>query len=175
MPRFGWAFACVSFSLALTLATIDATACGGASPDIQSTASLEFPFIPNESETHGSLCTKSDPDFSQLRYSERIPVCQRKVSQATKREIYRQYGVRTGCESAYTIDHLIPLSLGGTNHGDNLWPEAKSIKALRQQLEQDLYKKISQGLITQDQAIRTILQAKFNPPVKNPGEFEFCY
>jgi len=45
----------------------------------------------------------------------------RNVSDRTKREVYRRYGV-TPDSSKYEVDHLIPLLLGGSNSISNLWP-----------------------------------------------------
>lgn len=145
-------------------------------PDLQSFSfrQLEFPFVPDPSMTEGMLCTRRDRDFDRLRYEEQIFYCKRNVSRETKSDIYRAYGVPTRCQKEYTIDHFIPLSIGGNNSVKNLWPEHKSIKALRQHLEENLYKQISQGRITQEEAVRVITEAKWNPPVRNPENFSFC-
>lgn len=44
-------------------------------------------------------------------------------SQATVNAVYASYGVAAGSESSYPIDHLVPLSLGGSNDPANLWPQ----------------------------------------------------
>lgn len=137
-------------------------------------ARLSFPFVPDPEITSGSLCTPENPDFDRYRYKERIPYCRRNVSSRMKDAVYRRYGVSLHCKSEYTIDHFIPLSLGGTNEFNNLWPEPKSIKALRKNLEFDLYKRLSSGKITQAEAVREVIHAKMNPPVADPGAFEFC-
>lgn len=124
--------------------------------------------------TTGSLCTPEHPDFERYRYEERIAYCGRNVSSATKASIYRRYGVSRRCKSQYTIDHFIPLSLGGTNDVNNLWPEPKSVKNLRHDLEYELFQRLSAGKISQAEAVRTIVHAKFNPPVDNPADFTFC-
>lgn len=133
-----------------------------------------FPFTPDETRTNGSVCSTSDRDFSEYRYPEKIPYCKRSVSSSDKDKIYRDYGVSKNCRKEYTIDHFIPLSIGGTNRLDNLWPEPKVIKQLRQDLEIELFKALSKGQITQEEAIETIREAKFNPPISNPGDYEFC-
>lgn len=133
-----------------------------------------FPFTPDETRTNGSICSTSDRDFSEYRYPEKIPYCKRSVSSSDKDKIYRDYGVSKNCRKEYTIDHFIPLSIGGTNRLDNLWPEPKVIKQLRQDLEIELFKALSKGQITQEEAIETIRDAKFNPPISNPGDYEFC-
>jgi hypothetical protein len=143
----------------------------GSEIDLQISA---FPFTPDESLTSGSLCTTHDPDFQEFRYREKIAYCKRSVSSSDKEKIYRTYGVSQKCRKEYTIDHFIPLSVGGTNRPDNLWPEPKSIKALRKDLEIELFKAIRDGRITQDEAIEKIRDAKFNPPVNDPSRFKFC-
>ncbi len=133
-----------------------------------------FPFTPDETKTNGSICTTRDRDFAEYRYPEKIPYCKRAVSSSDKDKIYRDYGVSKNCRREYTIDHFIPLSIGGTNRIDNLWPEPKVIKQLRKDLEIELFKALSSGKITQEEAIQTIRDAKFNPPIANPSDYEFC-
>lgn len=122
-----------------------------------------YPLTPDQSETSGETCTTSDPDFAEYRYPEKIPYCERNVATPLKKKIYREYGISSAEQSQYTIDHLIPLSLGGSNHEINLWPEHKDVKALRPTLEYQLYLQIRDGKITQAKAIDTILYAKFHP------------
>ncbi len=136
-------------------------------------ANATFPFTPDSSVT-GSLCTTNDSDFLEYRYSIQIPYCRRNVSTHQKRAIYDLYRVPRHCQKEYTIDHFIPLSLGGTNRVNNLWPEAKIIKKLRQNLELELFQQLQNGQITQAQAVEAIREAKFNPPISNPGAFQFC-
>ncbi len=133
-----------------------------------------FPFTPDNTRTNGSVCSTQDRDYSEHRYPENIPYCRRSVSSGDKDKIYRDYGVPQKCRKEYTIDHFIPLSIGGTNRIDNLWPEPKVIKQLRKDLEIDLFKALSKGQITQQEAIERIRDAKFNPPIGDPAAYEFC-
>lgn len=137
--------------------------------------SLEFPFTPDSLKTTGSLCSPSNPDFERFRYEERIPYCGRNVDREMKNQVYDAYEVPRGCRKDYTIDHFIPLSIGGTNSFNNLWPEHKSIKFLRQNLENDLYKQISTGEISQAEAVEIVTEAKLNPVVRDPNDFDFCH
>lgn len=137
-------------------------------------AALDFPFVPDPTMTEGSLCDPRDPDFERYRYQQKIAYCQRNVSRETKTRIYEVYGVPAKCRGEYTIDHFIPLSIGGDNSVANLWPEHKSIKALRKELETELYKNVSSGAMSQDEAVKIITEAKWNPPVSNPRKFKFC-
>ncbi len=143
-------------------------------PPPQQPPTLAFPFIPDSQATPGSLCSKRDPDYKQDRYAEKIPYCGRNVASSLKRDIYDDYGISSKCRKEYTIDHFIPLAIGGSNRRDNLWPEHKSVKALRQNLEMDLYNEIRNGTISQAEALKIIVEAKLNPPVQNPSEFDFC-
>lgn len=136
-------------------------------------ALADFPLTPGPA-TSGSLCTTNDADFREFRYSGKIPYCKRNVSSSQKRQIYELYGVPQNCRREYTIDHFIPLSLGGTNNPNNLWPEAKVVKQLRQNLELELFDEMRAGNITQAEAIATIRDAKMNPPVADPSQLAFC-
>lgn len=123
-----------------------------------------FPLTPDPQRSPGALCTRSDPDYAEDRYGERIPYCQRNVSSSTKKSIYRVYGIPRHCTNRYTIDHLIPLSIGGDNSIRNLWPEHKFIKATRQNLEEKLYWAMSNGQLLQQEAVEQVLREKLNPP-----------
>ncbi len=129
---------------------------------------FEAPLRPNPEVTSGDLCTPQDGDFEGFRYRENIPTCYRDVSREVKADIYESYGVPEKCRRQYTVDHYIPLSLGGSNQPANLWPEHKDIKATRQNLEQNLYTQVRAGLISQRQALEVIVQAKNNPPHVDP-------
>ena len=39
--------------------------------------------------------------------------------------IYERYGVARSDEMQYTLDHLIPLEIGGADVVENLWPEPR--------------------------------------------------
>lgn len=136
-------------------------------------AIAEFPYTP-EAATSGSVCTTRDSHFEEFRYPEQIPYCVRRVSSSLKKQIYDAYGVPSKCRKYYTIDHFYPLSLGGTNRTDNLWPEAKSIKNLRKNLETDLFQRLQRGTITQAQALTMIHESKMNPPIQDPDALDIC-
>lgn len=142
--------------------------------DFLAEQTLQFPFVPHASMTTGSLCDEHNKDFERLRYDQKIPYCRRNVSTGTKSQIYDAYGVPQRCRKEYTIDHFIPLSIGGTNHRNNLWPEHQSIKALRANLENDVYGQVASGKMTQREAVEIIIEAKLHPPVQNPASYRFC-
>jgi hypothetical protein len=129
----------------------------------------DFPSKPDPEITTGDLCNTKNPDFTEYRYAEKIAYCVRNVDFARKQKVYEEYGVPEKCRREYTIDHFIPLALGGSNEITNLWPEHKNVKATRQTLEQELFDKIRDGQITQAYAIRVIVHAKRNPPHAEPA------
>ena len=129
-----------------------------------------YPMIPDVEYSPGTLCDRGNPDYTEDRYDEQIPYCERNVSSSLKKEIYELYEIPSNCRSRYTIDHIIPLSLGGDNSPENLWPEHKNIKATRPQLELNLYHSLRDGKITQKQAIQTILKNKFKKPSPTQGK-----
>lgn len=135
---------------------------------------LPAPTIPNPANTTGALCAKTDQDYTEDRYQEKIPYCTRNVSSKLKKRVYAVYGVPEECQSQYTIDHFYPLSLGGNNTALNLWPEHKAVKRVRQNLEMDLYLKISNGDIKQDLALRTIEEAKLHPDLSLIPSGSYC-
>lgn len=126
---------------------------------------LAYPLTPTPGMTSGGLCDEIDPDFVDHVYPESIPYCERNVSTALKQEIYAAYGIPYEEHSQYTIDHLIPLAIGGSNEPANLWPEHRALKATRPALEMRLYLQLRDGKITQQQAIHQVLWEKFHPPV----------
>ncbi len=124
---------------------------------------FSYPMTPDKNKNPGDLCTDNDEDFYEYRYDERIPYCERNVSALTKRKIYDAYRVPENERREYTIDHILPLAIGGSNHWKNLWPEHKEVKALRPTLEDKLYRAMRDGEMEQSEAVRTVLRAKFNP------------
>jgi len=125
---------------------------------------LVVPLKPSEAKTPGDICTITDPDFTEYRYDEGIPYCRRNVSFHRRQQIYDMYGVEEERRHHYTIDHLIPLSIGGSNANENLWPEHVRVKAVRDRLEFELYLSVQRGEMTQAEAVEIVLEEKFNPP-----------
>ncbi len=117
--------------------------------------------MPNPHWAEGSLCNRQNPDYSVDRYKEKIPYCERNVSSSTKKSLYELYNIPEKCRNKYTIDHIIPLSIGGDNSPENLWPEHEKVKATRPQLEMDLYLELKAGRLKQKQAVQIILREKY--------------
>ena len=122
---------------------------------------VAFPTTPNPELAKGSLCTTKDKDYVEKRYKEKIPYCFRNVSVSVKNQIFALYRIPKKYHGQYTIDHIIPLALGGDNSFENLWPEHKKVKATRQNLEIELYWALRNSEIRQKEAIKIILEEKF--------------
>ena len=120
-----------------------------------------FPPTPDKTVSPGDLCTIENPDFKEMRYPEQIPYCKRNVTEERKVKIYEKYRIPKAERNQYTIDHIIPLSIGGSNSNKNLWPEHLTIKKARGTLEFDLYLALKNATMPQDVAIQTILDSKF--------------
>lgn len=121
---------------------------------VHSCVAHAYPLTP---PIQGSRCTESDPDFKEIRYPEQIPICNRNVPTWKKVEICKRDGVED--RTNFTVDHLLPLSLSGSNHDDNIWCQHKSINVTHE--EYTTYIKLREGEITSEEAIQYILDLKF--------------
>lgn len=119
-------------------------------------------WYPDEKRTPGHLCSRSDADFDEVRYAEKIPHCARNVNHATRVAVSAPYGVNEDELKDYQVDHLIPLALGGSNSTQNLWPVPYESARNKAQFEFATYNELKEGKITQRQAI-----AKIRTWVKN--------
>lgn len=133
-----------------------------------------FPLTPNTNITTGSLCSQNDADYATNRYEEHIAYCNRNVSPEDKAQIYRKYNIPKSCWKRYTIDHFYPLSMGGSNHPDNLWPEHKFVKNTRTNLELETFESLQDGQITQKEALSIIKESKLHPPVPESHSGSEC-
>ena len=69
----------------------------------------------------------------------------------TKAKVYREYGIERK-SGYYEIDHLISLSLGGSNDIRNLWPQSYEAApwgaGAKDRLEERLHELVCSGAIT---------------------------
>jgi hypothetical protein len=115
-------------------------------------------YKPSDYSTKGSFCEKRDSDFKEFRHKEKIPVCDRNVSDGLKKKVFFDYGIPENEQSTYTIDHRIPLFLGGSNHQDNLWPQSRLIYTGN--LEMVIFGLLKKGIINQKEGLSLIMSVK---------------
>ncbi|KAI8911557.1 hypothetical protein EDD86DRAFT_264025 [Gorgonomyces haynaldii] len=110
------------------------------------------------SYTPGCLCTASDIHFKEYAYSAKIAKCERSVSSGEKARVAKPYGVAKSEYPNYIFDHLIPLSIGGSNDDDNIWPmPIAQENGGKDVVEKKAFEQLSNGQITQRQAITMVL------------------
>jgi hypothetical protein len=118
---------------------------------------MVYPTGPNQS-TFPHFCSKKDPDFLEIRYQAKVAVCKRSVSSSTKAQVYEDYSIPVSDQKSYTIDHLVPLSMGGSNNRWNLWPQHKDISTAN--YEGELYRSLNSAKISHQEALNSILEKK---------------
>jgi hypothetical protein len=78
---------------------------------------------------------------------------------AAARQVFAAYQIPTESESIYSIDQLVPGSLGGSNDLANLWPQPVQIQpgpAEKDQLENTLRDQVCAGKVSLEDAQRSI-------------------
>jgi len=140
---------------------------------ITSHESQAYPLVPNPAWAQGSLCNKQNPDYETDRYTQKIPYCRRNVESDLKRKLYDLYKIPEHCRNRYTIDHIIPLSIGGDNSEQNLWPEHHNVKQTRPYLEEEVFSDVRDGNMTQAEAVEIILKTK-RVPVQPKRGYNDC-
>jgi len=108
-----------------------------------------------ENQMVGDLCDTADKDFDGFRYDAKIPHCRRNVSHETKREVAHSFGIFDSYEK-YEIDHYIPLSIGGSNELENLWPLPVPVARAKSELEGKIHQEVVQGELSQEDAIERV-------------------
>jgi hypothetical protein len=83
-------------------------------------AHAQQPLEPDPRLTPGDTLAVSPEQLCVSGYSRAV----RNVPPELKRAVYAEYEITYHHPGDYEIDHLIPLSLGGSNSIKNLWPES---------------------------------------------------
>jgi hypothetical protein len=112
--------------------------------------------LPDKACTPGAIF--SDKSFMQIctpGYSKTV----RNVPTQLKREVYREYGITHWDPGEHEVDHLIPLSIGGSNDIANLWPEPADPRPgfhEKDKVENYLHKQVCSGKMTLQDAQKKI-------------------
>lgn len=110
-------------------------------------SALRFSFVPDPARTPGAALDVTAADVCVSGYSKRV----RNVPAAVKRQAYALYGIRTHGPGEYEVDHLISLSLGGSNSIRNLWPQSFRTHPwnayVKDELENELHRRVCAGTI----------------------------
>lgn len=80
----------------------------------------------------------------------------RNVSQKTKREVFRRYGLEQD-GAKFEVDHWISLEIGGLNDIENLWPQNWPDARRKDVVETFLHRQMCKGKITLKEAQEQIL------------------
>lgn len=94
--------------------------------------------LPDRSCTPGIVLTSSKPKVCTPGYAQTV----RNVTDATRRDVRARYDFKGG---DHEIDHLVPLSLGGSNDERNLWPEPAPAFHVKDRLEFAAWRAVCAG------------------------------
>lgn len=81
------------------------------------------PIVPNDSLTPGLVADTDETKVCGFEYGQSYSKRHRQTTREMKAEVYRSYGISRAGRS-FEVDHRVPLSLGGADDVQNLWPEA---------------------------------------------------
>lgn len=98
-------------------------------PGASATCTSASGLTPDRGCTPGLVLTSSKRKVCTSGYAQTV----RHVTEGTKRRVEDAYGFDRS--QAHEIDHLVPLSLGGSNDQQNLWPEPAPAFHVKDRLE----------------------------------------
>jgi hypothetical protein len=103
---------------------------------------LPIQVLPDPIVTPGDAQNISLAEIKKLRTAPaRLP----NIPSDVKRKVFLSYGLRVD-ETNYQLDHLIPLSLGGSDAAKNLWPHSRKGSFWTVEKKLTLEKSVSAGL-----------------------------
>lgn len=95
--------------------------------------------LPDRACTPGQVLTSSKPKVCTAGYAQTV----RNVTSTTRRKVIERYDYSPIGE--FEIDHLVPLSLGGSNDVTNLWPEPAPAFRVKDRLEFATWRAVCDG------------------------------
>jgi hypothetical protein len=114
------------------------------------------PILPDPKLTPGDTFDVTAQDVCVPGYAKNV----RAVPAWLKRQAYAEYKITQYKTGDYEVDHLIPLSLGGSNSIRNLWPQSTKTAPwnsyVKDALERKLHKLVCTGQLDLKTAQREI-------------------
>jgi hypothetical protein len=112
--------------------------------------------LPDRRLTPGATVAIDISDMCKMGYAASV----RDVGPELRSEVFREYGLFWGHRRDYEIDHLVPLSLGGQNSIQNLWPESRVTHPwnarVKDLLEDVLHREVCAGRVSLEEAQEAI-------------------
>jgi len=119
-------------------------------------AAQPTPILPDSKLTSGDTFDVTAQDVRVPGYAKKV----RAVPAWLKRQAYAEYGITQYKTGDYEVDHLIPLSLGGSNSIRNIWPQSTKTSPwnsfVKDALERKLHKLVCAGQLDLKTAQRGI-------------------
>jgi len=117
------------------------------------------PILPDPKLTPGDTFDVTAQDVCVPGYAKKV----RAVPAWLKRQAYAEYGITQYKTGDYEVDHLIPLSLGGSNSIRNLWPQSTKTSPWNSYVKDALWEETPQARVqwrigSQDRPERDSLQ-----------------
>ena len=129
-------------------------------------------YMPNAKLTPGTALKVNKDDLCGSGYKPldgSVPI-------SLKRKVFDLYEIRADQPTSYNVDHLIPVSLGGSNSIKNLWPQPLSGEwsySQKNKLERRLHNLVCKGevdLETAQQEISADWVSAYKKYFPGPGQ-----
>ncbi len=111
--------------------------------------------LPDPTCSPGAVLTTDVKTICKVGYTKTV----RDVSTATKKNVFKEYGIPYSLHGNYEVDHIISLELGGSNDIKNLYPESYDITngaRTKDKFENYLHKQVCNGSMNIKEAQKEI-------------------